>query len=94
MHHLHTLDLSHNEIGDEGVILLVEIVESYLTNLQVLLLNSNNFTNIGAKFLAEKVVKLSKLYTLKFDLKIGAHAQCSIVGSNKSATKNHWGRCI
>ena len=68
MKHLHTLDLSNNKIGDTGLKLLSEVIDSsYLTHLQILLLNSNQFTELGVKELSKKVIKLSHLYTLKFD---------------------------
>lgn len=47
MNHLHTLlHLSYNKIGDNGIILLAEVMESHLPNLEVLALYGNDFTNI------------------------------------------------
>ena len=40
--------------------------------MQVLILHSNFYSEIGAKVLAEKLKKLSRLHTLEFNLKLGA----------------------
>ena len=75
MPHLHTLDLTFNKLGDDGVKLLAEMIENqHLTKLQVLLLNLNNFSEVGAKMLASKAEKLSQLHTLKFSFELGAYS--------------------
>ena len=77
MNHLHTLDLSHNEIGDDGIKVLAELFncpKQYLCKLQVLILNFNKFSEVGAKILAEKLETLSQLHALEFDLKLGAYS--------------------
>ena len=71
MGHLHTLDLSQNKIGDDGVKLLAKTIENqHLTQLQILNLSWNNFSEVAAKMLAGEVVKLPHLHTLDFGLKL------------------------
>ena len=77
LNYLHTLDLSRNEIGDDGIKVLAELFncpKQYLCKLQVLILNFNNFSKDGTKTLAEKLKSLSQLHTLEFDLKLGAYS--------------------
>ena len=69
MNNLHTLDLSHNYIGDDGMKLLAELFDPpqrYLHNLQVLLLNDNKYSEVGAKFLVKKL-NLLQLHTIEFN---------------------------
>ena len=52
MNNLHTLNLSNNKIGDDGIKLLAELFDSpqqYLSNLKVLLLDGNHYSEVGAK---------------------------------------------
>ena len=70
MNNLHTLDLSHNHIGDDGMKLLAELFDSpqqYLGNLKVLLLNGNQYSEVGAKILAEILKKFLQLQTIEFN---------------------------
>jgi Ran GTPase-activating protein (RanGAP) involved in mRNA processing and transport len=46
MRNLIHLNLSRNDIGDKGVLFLAEA--SYMSNLEVLLLDDNNLTSAGA----------------------------------------------
>ena len=71
---LHTLDLSHNYIGDDGIKLLAKLFDppqQYLRNLQVLLLNDNNYSEVGAKFLVKKL-NLLQLHTIEFNSELTA----------------------
>ena len=77
MNNLDTLDLSRNEIGDKGIKLLAKLFDSpqqYLCNLQVLILNFNKLSEVGAKILAEKLKNQPHLHILEFDLKLGAYS--------------------
>ncbi len=70
-----TLDLSHNEIGDIGMKLLANTIESgYLSSLQVLILEQNPFSDTGAEILSQEVVKLPKLRTFDLGLKQGRYS--------------------
>lgn len=72
---LDTHNLSHNKIGDVGLKLLANGIESgYLSHLQVLILSHNMFSDTGAETLSEKVVKLSKLRTFDLGLKQGRYS--------------------
>ena len=88
---LHTLDLSSNKIGDAGIKLLAEAIETgqHLTHLQVLLLDWNRFSEVGAKILAEKVVKLSQLHTLDFGRTLRAYSArtLALIHQQKQAIK-------
>ena len=71
MNNLHTLDLSNNYIGNDGIKLLAGLFDSprqYLSNLEVLLLNDNHYySEVGAKILAEKLKKQLQLHTIEFN---------------------------
>ena len=54
MHHLHTLDLSHNKIGDDHVVPLIESLNS-MDHLNTLDLSHNNIGDAGVKLLAEAI---------------------------------------
>ena len=75
MNYLDSLNLSHNKIGDTGLQLLADAIDlQYLSNLEVLLLDGNKFSSIGAKVLSEKVVKLPKLRTFDLGLYLGIYS--------------------
>ena len=70
-----TLDLSENEIGDAGLKLLANAIESgYLSSLEVLILAYNAFSEIGAEILSQKVVNLPKLRTFELGLRQGGYS--------------------
>ena len=75
MNNLHTLDLSHNEIGDDGIRLLAELFDQYLCNLQVLILNYNKFSKVGIEILTEKLEKLSQLHILDYSYLEDYHSE-------------------
>ena len=84
MDYLHTLDLSQNKIGDDGVRLLAKAIENkHLTQLQILNLSWNNFSEVGAKVLAGEVVKLTHLHTLDFGLKLRTYSARALIMMHK-----------
>ena len=70
-----TLDLSYNEIGDAGLKLLANAIESgYLSSLEALILAENAFSEVGAEILSQKVVNLQKLSTFDLGLRQGRYS--------------------
>ena len=87
MKHLNTLDLSHNNIGDVGLQLLADAIDSqFPSNLQVLLLDNNNFSSSGAEILSEKVVRLFKLHIFDLGLYLGVYSAKAIAQIHRQAT--------
>jgi energy-coupling factor transporter ATP-binding protein EcfA2 len=98
MKYLQTLILSYNDIGDAGLQQLATALSEsrFLRHLQVLLLDYNEFTRIGARIGAQilslNLVKLLKLHTLDLDVlhhKYSAQAIVKIYQIKKSASSRN-----
>ena len=72
---LNILDLSHNEIGDEGVQLLADAIDSrQFSHLEAIYLGNNKLSQTGAKYLSLKVTQLSKLRIFDLGLDLGSYS--------------------
>ncbi len=74
MYHLQVLDLSNNKIGGDEMCQLAEVIVRRLPNLEILLLNHNSITDVGAKHLTDRLKYCPKLHRLDLGLKLGNYS--------------------